>query len=191
MYCQAIQPLCPLYKGPLNEFVHARHLVNANFTDVVTPNSDTLYSGAWLDVRTEPMVLSLPDIKDKRYYSVQVIDAYTHNMAILGARKTGYHPGNYLIAGPKWQGTVPNGMRKVLRSESEYLFVLIRTYVDGEDDIPNVVKIQSGYILSPLSEFVGLDPPTPLPKPDFPPVVASQLQTSSFFKIANFFMAYA
>jgi len=54
---------------------------------VVDPNNDTLYSTAWLDLGTEPIVLGVPDIPDDRYYVIQIVDMYTFNSGRqMGAR---------------------------------------------------------------------------------------------------------
>ena len=78
-------PLGPGY-GPINTFNHFRDLVNANFTNAVRPNQDTLYSPAFLDLK-EPLVLQIPSISD-RYYTLQFVDAYTNNFMFIGVRLT-------------------------------------------------------------------------------------------------------
>ena len=179
-----------LKQAPFNQFHHNTKLVDASFSGVVTPNNDTLYSTAWLDLRAEPYVLSLPEIPDKRYYSMQFVDYYTYNFSILGSRNTGYCPGNYLVAAPKWEGEVPPGVVAIPKPQSEYVFLLGRTEVFGEDDIPNVEKIQSGYILTPLSNFVSKPAPEPIPEPRFPVVVPKDFLTPAFFGYINFIMQY-
>lgn len=73
----------------------------------MTPNSDTPYSFLWMDLRTEPLVLTLPAIEDGRYYSTQLIDLYTQNFAYLGTRTTGNKGGNFMISRPGWAGKNP------------------------------------------------------------------------------------
>lgn len=95
--------------APVNTFRHRSEFPNASFRSVVWPNADTYYSTAFLDLESEPVVLSLPDTKG-RYYMMPILDAYTNVFASPGSRTTGTGPKNFLVSGPKWQGTVPEGM---------------------------------------------------------------------------------
>ena len=79
---------------------------------MVTPNVDTPYSFLWMDLRTEPLVLGVPDIKDERYYSIQLIDLYHFTFNYIGSRATGNNAGQYLIAGPNWKGEGPPKRRQ-------------------------------------------------------------------------------
>ena len=74
---------------------------------MITPNSDTPYSILWSDLRAEPLVVSVPAVPKKRYFSVQLIDGNTYNFGYIGSRATGNAPGDYLIAGPDWKGGTP------------------------------------------------------------------------------------
>jgi hypothetical protein len=118
MYNQTINTAFPGYVGGVNRFRHYSRAATPADTDIVTPNNDTPYSWAWLDLRAEPMVLSLPAVPAPRYYVNQWFDLYTHNFAYTGARTTGREAGNYLFAGPNWDGTVPEGITQVFRAET-------------------------------------------------------------------------
>lgn len=67
----------------------------------------TPYSFVWMDLRAQPVVLTLPTIEERRYYSVQLIDAYKQNFAYLGTRSTVNNGGHFMVAGPNWQGQQP------------------------------------------------------------------------------------
>ena len=86
--------------APLNEFGHARRLVDDKLKMAHYPNSDTLYSLAWLDLTKEPQVLHIPDIKG-RYYVVPLCSAYNEIFASLGVRTKGYGEKRYAIVGPR------------------------------------------------------------------------------------------
>jgi hypothetical protein len=88
------------FKAPFNQLNSMHHVATYEDTAVVTPNSDTPYTTLWLDLRTEPMVLSVPTVARERYYSVQLIDGNTYNFGYIGSRATGSEPGDYLVAGP-------------------------------------------------------------------------------------------
>jgi hypothetical protein len=167
MYAQAIDAASPSYVGGFNRFRHYDRLATPEDTDIVTPNNDTPYSWAWLDLRAEPMVLSLPAVPE-RYYVNQWFDLYTHNFAYTGTRTTGTGAGHYLFVGPDWQGEVPAGITKVFRTETWIIGTLTRTAVDGADDIPAMKAVQAQYRLQPLSAFAGTPAPAPKAMPAWP-----------------------
>jgi hypothetical protein len=88
------------YKAPFNTLYNDAHVFTYKDTAVVTPNSDTPYSMVWLDLRAEPMVISVPAVPKERYYSVQLIDGNTYNYGYIGTRATGPNAGDYLVVGP-------------------------------------------------------------------------------------------
>ena len=97
-------------KAPINQFAHLRAFPDATYTDVVSPNADTLYSLAWLDVAKEPIVLSVPEM-GKRYYLMQIMDDWTNVFANPGTRTTGSGKGDFAIVGPRWTGSCPRASR--------------------------------------------------------------------------------
>jgi hypothetical protein len=90
----------PEYKGPWNHLVNIARVYTPADTAIQSPNSDTPYSFIGLDLRAEPMVLTVPPIEKHRYFSIQFIDAYTFNFAYIGSRATGNDGGSFLVAGP-------------------------------------------------------------------------------------------
>lgn len=154
MYVQAVAKGTPGYTAPFNQLSHKTELLGPDFKDVVRPNNDTLYSFAWLDLRAQPIVITVPEIEN-RYYSIQLIDMFTNNLGYVGTRTTGSKAGSYLVVGPQWQGAKPGDVKRVFRSGSNFVYCIIRTGVDGPDDVPAVVKIQQGYHLTPLNVFLG------------------------------------
>ena len=104
------------YKAPFNAIANEARVFTYQDTAVVTPNSDTPYSMLWLDLRAEPMVISVPAVDKKRYYSVQLVDGNTFNYGYIGSRATGNEAGDYLVVGPGWKGETPAGIKKVFRS---------------------------------------------------------------------------
>jgi len=77
------------YKAPFNAISNEARVFTYKDTAVVTPNSDTPYSMLWLDLRAEPMVISVPAVEKKRYYSVQLTDGNAYNYGCIGNRATG------------------------------------------------------------------------------------------------------
>jgi hypothetical protein len=144
------------------------------------------------DLRAEPLVITLPAVEPDRYYSVQFVDMYTFNFAYVGSRTTGNGAGRYLLAGPGWKGTTPPGVKAVIRSETEFAFLLFRTQLFGPSDLPNVEKVQAGYDVKPLSEFLKKPAPKDVPIVDFvTPLEADEERTSlGFFPILNFVLGF-
>ena len=180
------------YKAPWNTLVNTPRVYTPADKAVQTPNSDTPYSFAGLDLRTEPMVFTVPKIEKGRYYSIQLIDAYTHNFDYVGSRATGNDGGAYLIAGPGWHGDTPKGVTKVLRSETEFVLPVVRTQLFNPADLDNVKKVQAGYKLQSLSAFLGQKAPPAAPPINFiKPLSPDEQKTSlEFFNVLNFTLQY-
>jgi len=182
----------PEYKGPWNQIVNIPRVYTPADTAVQTPNSDTPYSWLGLDLRAEPIVLTVPPIEKDRYFSVQLIDAYTFNFDYIGSRTTGNDGGSFLVAGPGWNGETPKGVKKVFRSETEFALAVYRTQLFSPDDLDNVKKVQAGYKAEPLSAFLGQPAPTAALAIDFiKPLTPAEEKTSlEFFNILNFILQF-
>ncbi|MFZ0513544.1 MAG: DUF1254 domain-containing protein [Candidatus Nitrosopolaris sp.] len=141
-------------RGPANTLSCARNLVNASFTDIVSPNSDTLYCQTQFDLKKEPIVVVVPPIAADRYYTFQFLDTYTNVFAYVGTRATGSNGGTYLVAGPDWYGQVPQGMTKIW-SPTNLAWLINRILVKGQADVANVNAIQDKIVVKPLSAFQG------------------------------------
>ena len=138
--------------APINQFAHLNRLPTPGFTDVVRPNRDTLYSSAFLDLEQEPIVLSVPDMKG-RYFMVPLLDAYTNVFSVPGTRTGVKNSQNFLIAGPHWQGKVPQGTT-LIQAPTNMVWIITRIQVSNEDDaVSNVVPLQKALKLTPLSKF--------------------------------------
>ena len=134
------------YKAPFNQISNSHAVFTYKDTAVITPNSDTPYSLLFMDLRAEPLVISVPDVDPKRYYSVQLFDASTYNFGYIGSRTTGNGAGDYLVAGPDWKGETPAGIKQVFRSGSTLGGgAIFRTQLFNADDMANVIKVQDGY----------------------------------------------
>ncbi len=190
-YKQAVDTKSPEYVGGFGVYRHYSEPFTPANHDVVTPNNDTPYSWAWLDLRAEPYVLTVPAVPKDRYYVVQWIDLFTQNFAYVGVRSTGFGASNYLIAGPKWHGSKPPGIREVFQAETEIVGTLTRTALNGPEDVPNVRAIQAQYRLQPLSAFLGKPAPPPAPPITFPPYDPARAQGHDFITYLNFLLQFA
>jgi len=189
LFQQVMDPSFPGYIGGFNRFRHYSRGYTPADADIVTPSNDTPYSWAWLDLRAEPMVVSVPAAPD-RYYVLQWFDLYTHNFAYIGSRATGTEAGNYLLAGPGWNGPTPPGIKQVLRSETAIVGTLTRTAWAGPDDRDGLVAMQRQYRIRPLSEYLGEKPPAPAPKLQFPAWDEARASSVSFVDYLNFILQF-
>lgn len=182
----------PNYKLPWNQLINIPRVYTPEDTAIQTPNSDTPYSFVGMDLRSEPLVLTVPKIEKNRYFTIQLIDAYTFNFAYIGSRTTGNDGGSYLIAGPNWKGEKPAGIKQLIQSETEFVFGAFRTQLFGPDDMENVKKIQATYKAQPLSAFLGLPAPKPAPAIDFVKPLTPEAQRTSpeFFNELNFILQF-
>jgi hypothetical protein len=131
-------------------------------TDIVTPNNDTPYSYAWVDLRTEQWVLTIPKIEKERFYTSQWDDYWGYVLDNPGSVNDGNDGLSVLLASPSWKGPLPKGVARVIQGETDVLGTLTRTQIiGGQEDLRKVKAIQQSYKLEPLSSFTG----TPAPKP--------------------------
>lgn len=193
MYAFSIDKNNPQYKGPFNTVNNIARVFTPEDTAFVTPNSDTPYSFAVLDLRAEPVVISVPPMEKRRYFVLQLMDLYTYNFAYIGSRSTGNGGGNFLIAGPRWNGKVPAGITKVIKSETELVNMVGRTQLFNAADLENVKRIQSRYKIQPLSAFAKRPaPPAPAAVEWIPPVPPGEMRTSlEFYNQLAFLLQFA
>src|SRR5271169_6350678 len=180
MYEYCVDKNSGQYKAPFNQINNEARVFTYKDTAIITPNSDTPYSVVWADLRAEPIVLSVPEVEKSRYYSVMLCDGNTYNYGYIGSRATGSEAGDYLVAGPDWKGDAPSGIKKVFRSSTQFSLVAYRTQLFNADDMPNVVKIQSGYKVQPLSQYLSQPAPPAPPSIDFPKINDAMVKTGFF-----------
>lgn len=113
-----------------------------------TGNRDTLYTAGWLDLSTGPEVLHVPEMAG-RYYSVQFTDPWGTVFAYVGRRATGTQAGDYLISGPGWEGTLPNGMTQIVAPNNTVLLIG-RTLVESDSDLATAYGLAKQIQVTPL-----------------------------------------
>ncbi|AUM12123.1 DUF1254 domain-containing protein [Ketobacter alkanivorans] len=188
-YDYFINPESGQFKAPINTINNEARVFTPQDTSISTPNSDTPYSMAMLDLRAEPIVLCMPEIKAPRYYDVQLVDLYTNNYGYIGSRSTGDKAGCYLISGPDWQGETPKGIRKTFSTETQFALAVYRTQLFNPEDMENVKAIQAKYKVLPLSSFLKQPAPAPAPAIDWPKPSAD-IFSSEFPKYLSFLLQF-
>jgi hypothetical protein len=190
MHAYAVDRNSRQFKAPFNQIRNEPRVFTYKDTAVITPNSDTPYSFLWMDLRAEPIVLSVPTVEKGRYYAVQLEDGNTFNYAYIGSRATGNEAGDYMVVGPDWKGATPPGIKKVFRSSTQFSLAGYRTQLFNPADMPNVVKVQSGYKVQPLSAYLKQPAPPAAPAIDFPKIDEA-LVKSKFFEYLDFALKFA
>jgi hypothetical protein len=175
--------------APTGQFINIKRYPPADYRGVSAPNADTLYSIAWVDL-AEPQVFTHPDM-GKRFYLFEMTDLWMTDFETPGTRTAGEKAATYLITGPGWNGTVPDGMKQI-KSATRYIVILGRTYADGsEQDYKTVNALQAQYKIVPLSAYgkpYTYKAPSVNPNPGFSMTEAPQpvilgMDTSTYFNM--------
>ena len=144
----------PEFKASWNTIANTDGVFTPDDKAVQTPNSDTPYSWVGMDLRTEPIVITVPPIEKSRYYSVQLFDLNTYIFDYIGSRTTGNDGGKYLVAGPGWKGDLPEGVEKAYHCETEIGMIIFRTQLNSVEDLDNVRAVQALYKVETLSAYL-------------------------------------
>lgn len=192
LYDFSLNPESTDYKGPMNQIHNTRNVATPADRSIVAPNVDTPYSYLWMDLRTEPLVITIPPFERNRYVSLQLIDLYTYIFGYVTPRTNGNQGGKFLIAGPDWKGTVPSTIKQVFRCETEFALGLFRTQLFNAKDLGRVHGIQNRYRVTPLSRYLNLPRPTPAPalQPIEPVDVRKDPFSPRFFSVLNWTLQY-
>jgi hypothetical protein len=143
-----------------------------------------------MDLREEPIILTVPAVPKGRYYSVQLIDGNTYNYGYIGSRSTGNEAGSFMVVGPDWRGETPVNIKQVFHSGTQFSLAIYRTQLFNPRDTPNVRKIQAGYKVQTLAGYLRRAAPPAGPVVNFPKI-NKELVKSNFFEYLDFALQFA
>lgn len=130
----------------VNQFTHTRRLRSPEDKEVVTPNNDTLFTNAWLDLSGGPLVIDVPEM-GARYWVLGFLDAWTNPWAYAGRRSTGGQAQRLFVHGPEWAGDIPEDMY-CISAPSNDVWVIGRILVDSDpEDLARVHALQDRYAI--------------------------------------------
>ena len=187
-FASFLAPSLPSYRGPVNTMLGEAVTLGPDFKDVITPNADTPYSMALLDLRAEPMILEVPRVED-RYYVMQFEDLFGTNPHYVGSRATGTGAGRYLLAGPGFEGEPTGDVDDVLHFETDIVFVIGRSQLLGADDADALQEVMDGYSIRPLSSESG-EPATEAAPVDWPVWDEDASRDERFIGYVNFLLGF-
>jgi hypothetical protein len=189
MTAYSLDPKSPAYTAPLNKIKNESRVYTPKDRAIPLPNSDTPYSVLFMDLRAEPIVLSVPAVEKNRYYSVMLCDGNTFNYGYIGTRTTGNGAGDYLVVGPDWKGETPKGIKKVFHSTYQFSLAAYRTQLLNANDMKNVEKVQAGYQVRPLSAYLNQPAPPAAPAIEWPRITTEMIKTH-FFEYLDFVLRF-
>lgn len=189
IYFYGVVKESPKY-APMNTITKETKLYTPDDKLVVSPNNDTYYSTGILDVRAEPVIIKVPESKD-RFYVIQLVDMVTNNFAYIGVNTTGTRAGTYAVTGPGFSGKLPDGVQEI-RSPSAFLVFAGRTAVNAENpaDIAAAKKLQDQYQVGPISKFYPGFPAQKADPVNFIPAKETDNSGEQFFSRVNFLLQY-
>ena len=189
MYLQAIDTKSKSYSGGFGKWLHLGTSTPKD-TDIVAPNNDSPYSWAWVDLRAEPWVVTIPKIEKNRFYTSQWDDLWGFVLDNAGSIEDGNDGVSVLLASPTWKGELPEGVKRVIQGDSEFLGSLTRTQLLDPKDLANVKKIQKEYKLQPLSAWLGKPAPKAAPAIQWKPWKEGVEKTDEFWAYVNFLLPF-
>ncbi|QRG67140.1 DUF1254 domain-containing protein [Brevibacillus choshinensis] len=159
--------------APLNQFGYMESLASPAFRAIVTPNSDTLYLNAWLDLSQTPVLLQVPENPENRYYTVQMLDAYTNTFHNESNRLTKGKARQSVIVGPNWKGSLPPNL-PTIHAPTNTVWLIGRVEVKGEQDLSKAIAFEKQI------QIKALVPGSPRTSPEVP---KNALTSLDFYRV--------
>jgi hypothetical protein len=165
---------------PLNRFQNIRNLADDTYTAHPTINNDTLHLMGWLDVAQEPVIVSVPNMNDDRYWILHTMDMGHYTDSMFGSRTRGKEGGQFMYASPTWKGEVPASVDEVVRVDSNFVKLMGRIMANGPEDTQIAQSYMDQWNIRTLSEYLGKNGPKPLVRHYPDPATSTWLETTNF-----------
>lgn len=165
---------------PLNRFQNLRTLADDSYTAHPTVNNDTLHLMGWLDLAAEPVIVSVPDMDEGRYWILHTMDMGHYTNAAFGSRTRGSQGGQFMFAPKNWQGKVPDSVDEVIRSESNLVKLMGRIMALGGQDTNIALNYMDQWNIRTLSEYLGTNGPRPLQRNYPNPMTSTWLERVNY-----------
>ncbi|MFD7733929.1 DUF1254 domain-containing protein [Kitasatospora phosalacinea] len=165
---------------PLNRFQNIRSLADDTYTAHPTINNDTLHLMGWLDVAAEPVVVSVPDMDEGRYWILHVMDMGHYTSAMIGSRLRGTRGGAFMFASHGWDGPVPSSVTEVVRVDSDLVKLMGRIMATGPRDEVTAREHMDKWNVRTLSEYLGEKGPAPVERSYPDPARTNWLEIACF-----------
>jgi len=189
LYAQAVDRKSDRFKARFNELSQSSRLPGPEDREGLRPNPDCLTSIAWIDLRTEPIVLSVPSTEYGRYYHFQLVDLFARSIAYIGSRTTGTRSGSYLIAPAEWDRMKPPGVRAIVRTDSQFVLLIGRASAIGSNGVREAKVLTGKCKLTPLSGFLTRPPRKDDPIA-FPPYDLAEVKPANVIDFFNSLLDY-
>lgn len=144
-----VLPVAPTgYVGMLHGYISPAQRFIAH------PNQDVVYGFGYGAADKDPVVMQVPDF-GHRFWVYAIYDARSDEFSRLGEQYR-TKPGNYLIVGPNWKGTVPEGIAAVIHAPTELIAMGPRIFMDDTDeDRAAIQQVLNQVVVYPLSTYDG------------------------------------
>lgn len=159
MYRQVFDPTSSNYTG-FNRFSHERNLAGPDYATFKVPNTDTLYSTAWINLSNGPVEIDIPPT-DLKYFTLNIFDIFG-NPSNLSNRTIGFKGGRFLLVPPGWKGSPKPGLT-VYHAATVHLWILMRAFAQSPREVVKAREFQDAVKIVPPAAPTGRSDAAPTP----------------------------
>ncbi len=158
--------------------------------DATLGKTDLVYGSAWLDLRREPVVVTIAPVEDRRYFSVQFVDLFGNDFDYSSNQNDKSRSGRLLVSAPGWKGERPEGISRVVEAPSSFVFAIFRLQIVNRANVGKNARIEDQYKVETLSQFARTALPSSPEPLNFPVYNSAKAKTPEFFTYLNFMLRF-